>query len=644
MKRRIAWLLLLVLALGCLMPGAQAEEKRVNLLFTHDMHSHLSEQRTEGGLTGGFARLETLIAEQRAQQEATFLLDGGDFSMGTLYQTLYMTDAAELTEMGRLGYDATTFGNHEFDYRAAGLTAMLRAALQNAKDDPTLKLPLLLPSNIDWDKSTDVDAQSLKVAMDEYGASATAVIERGGVRVGLFGLMGSDSIGCAPLAGVTFSDQIAAAKSCVQALKAQQADLIVCLSHSGTWEKLKESEDEQLALAVPEIDVIVSGHTHTALDKPIQHGDTFIVSSGSYTACLGQLALRQKLNGRWRLEDYQLHPTDTDVLQDAQTLEEITKYQGLVDEAYLSRYGLTYAQVLCRNPYSFGTDEEVQSAKPNHALGDLMTDAYIAAVQRAEGESYEPVALAIVPTGVVRGTLPTGQITVADAFNLLSLGIGADQVPGYPLVSMYLTGEELYSLAEVDATVSSLMGGVKLFASGGGWKYSKDRLILSRVMQVWTYGADGKKVTVEDGKLYRVVADLYSAQMLGAVKSQSFGMLSLEPKTADGTPVTDYEAHILHDQNGGELKAWVALAQALQTFGGDSGAGAVPKQYATASKRIVSASVTSLGELLSHPGKVFWVLLSAVAALALIVVIVTLLVRRAAKRRRARNGTRKTSV
>ena len=106
-------------------------------------------------------------------------------------------------------------------------------------------------------------------------------------------------------------------------------------------------------------------------------------------------------------------------------------------------------------------------------------------------------------------------------------------MPGYPLVSVYLTGRELYDLAEVDASVSSLMDGTHLYPSGGGWEYKTNRLLLSRVYDAWLYDENGDKKAIEEDRLYRVVADLYSGQMLGAVKRKSFGLLSLEPKDSN---------------------------------------------------------------------------------------------------------------
>lgn len=109
---------------------AAADTKQIDVLFTHDTHSHLDSFSTivngEQKEVGGFAKIKTLINEKKKEDPDTLILDGGDFSMGTLIQTVYDTEAAELRMLGYLGYDVTTFGNHEFDYRPRGLPTCLR--------------------------------------------------------------------------------------------------------------------------------------------------------------------------------------------------------------------------------------------------------------------------------------------------------------------------------------------------------------------------------------------------------------------------------------------------------------------------------------------------------------------------------------
>ena len=118
-RRISAWLLALVLAALCAVPAgaASAPDRETTILFTHDLHSHFLPQPTgDGGESGGYARLKTAIDQEKAAHPDALLVDGGDFSIGSLIQTLYTTQAAELRTMGALGYDAATIGNHEFDH------------------------------------------------------------------------------------------------------------------------------------------------------------------------------------------------------------------------------------------------------------------------------------------------------------------------------------------------------------------------------------------------------------------------------------------------------------------------------------------------------------------------------------------------
>ena len=608
MKRIVSVFCALIMLFALVLPAFASDAQSVTILFTHDMHSHLSPQPEGDGTRGGFARLKTLIDRETAEAGDALVLDAGDFSMGTLYQAVYETDAAELTMMAHLGFDATTIGNHEFDYRGQGMAGMLRTALKNAEAEQ-VALPAMLIANIDWASVGNEDGELFEAAMAAYGAKDNMLFECNGVKVGVFGVMGKDSLACAPLSPVQFTDIIECAKAQVKALKEQGAEMIVCLSHSGLWDDPEKSEDELLAKAVPEIDLIISGHTHTTLEKPIIHGTTAIASCGEYTMNLGRIVL-EKNGERWAVKAYELIPTTDDVAEDPALSEQLAAYRERVNQNYLSQFGYDFDQVLCRNPGNLQSER------------DLLSDAVMAAVKAAEGEAYEPVSMAVVPDGVIRGELPVGDVTTSDAFNILSLGIGPDRVPGYPLVSVYLTGRELYDLAEVDASVSSIMGGTDLYPSGGGWQYGTNRLILSRVTDVWLYDENGQKVQPEKDRLYRVVADLYSGQMLGAVKSSSFGLLSLEPKDRNGNIITDFEQHIIRKQDGSELKAWAALADYLHSFGGE-----IDAKYQQPTQRIVKGEST-LAERFSHIGRIWYVIGAVLAALLLVLAVIVIVVRR----------------
>lgn len=637
-----------LLATSLVPPGevsAASEEKEVQILFTHDMHSHLDPYKVnkDGAIemVGGFAKLKTMVDEKREEHEATFLVDGGDFSMGTLYQTIYETESPELTLMGRIGYDATTFGNHEFDYRSQGISNMLLAAKANADADPTLQLPALVSANIDWEKNTSDDNLLVKSAMETYGSTPYTIVERGGIRAGIFGVIGEDADACAPESGLEFEDIIETSQNVIHDLEKEDVDLIICLSHSGTFDDADQSEDELLAQAVPEIDMIVSGHTHTRLDEPLQYGDTYIVSAGCYCENLGEIELTQKEDGRWELKNYELTPLAAHVKEDSQIQTQLAKYKEKINNDYLSHFGYTFDQVIAENPVVFTQMDTFATEHKEDPLGSIIADSYVYAVQQAEGKNYEKVYVALSPSGAIRDTFQTGKVTVSDAFNVSSLGIGADRIPGYPLVSVYLTGKELKTTAEIDVSISKIMTTAQLYPSGLRWTYNPNRMFLNRVTDVEfmtnvPYSNGTKFEEIEDDKLYRVVAGLYSAQMLGTVQEMSMGLLKIQPKDKEGNPITDFEKVIIHDQNGTEVKEWYALASYIDSMEeNEQGISEIPAYYGTPENRKEEIDSKNPIELLKSPNKFAWMLYGA---LALLILLIVLIVRWIVKKRKAKKN------
>ena len=612
----------------------------VDIVFTHDTHSHLNTFTTvvDGLETelGGFARMNTLIEAQRAQNPDTLVIDGGDFSMGTLIQTVFETQAAELRMLGYLGCDVTTLGNHEFDYRSKGLANMLTSA--QASGDA---VPAMVVCNVDWDtmeaEGLTEGQQRLKDAFTAYGVSDYTVLEKGDVDIAVVGVFGKDALACAPTCELKFEDPIEAVKQTVADIKANEdVDMIVCVSHSGTWEDESKSEDELLAKAVPDLDLILSGHTHTEIEEPIQHGSTYVVSCGEYGKNLGELTLTQQADGRWAMSAYELIPITSDIAVHAATQQAIDSFMDAVDTDYLARFGYTKDQVLAENDIVFSTQKDLENIHEEHNLGDIIADAYVYAVENAADYDGVPVDLAVVPSGTVRDTYARGDITVEQVFNSFSLGIGADGVPGYPLISVYLTGREIRTAAEIDASVSDFMTTARLYCSGLNFTYNPHRLLLNKVTDVCLED-DGQRVALEDDKLYRVVADLYSGQMLSAVTGMSYGILSIVPKYADGTPITDFEDVII-TENGRELKAWDSIARYMTSFADTDGDGIanVPAYYSTThGRKLVDTSRSPLA-LLKNPNKFTAVYAGLLAAAVLLIVLVVLLIRKLVKKARRR--------
>ena len=667
-RRFSAFFLALLLAALCALPvgavaeGCTQETNVTTILFTHDLHSHFLPQPTaEGGESGGYARLKTVIDGERAMNPDALLVDGGDFSIGSLIQTLYTTQAAELRTMGAMGYDAVTIGNHEFDHKGVGFAEMLNSAkaaqqaavglllvdarpLENMDayrerfGPVTPVLPTLLEANY-APADDNPDRAFIRSAMEDYGVTDCMTLERGGVTYGLFGLMGVDSDECAPTSGFTRTDAAEAAKRCVETLKGEGAEIIVCLSHSGTGDSLASSEDEELAKAVDGIDVIVSGHTHSTLAEPLVVNDTYIVSSGPYCQNLGSLTFSWDDGGEKRLLDYRLIPIDETVAEDPEIAGLVEQWKDMVGETYLARYGLTYDEVLTHSDYDLNTP--ASAVQENNGLGTLVSDAFLWA-DRTLNAAYadSPHTVSVTADGVLRANLPAGDLTVAMAFDVLSMGVGEDGTSGFPLVAVYLTGKELKAAMEVDASVTPIMPAAQLYMSGAKYAFNTKRMFFNRVYDAaltdvtFDESGTGNAYEIDDNALYRVVTGMYSAQMLGTVKSKSMGLLSLEPKQADGAPVTDFADCILYDENGNELKEWYALAAYLEQFGEDG----LPDRYADPANGCKQVSDSfAPGQLLAGWNGITWVVLGIVLLiLALILLLIRSLRRRSGGKSRPR--------
>ena len=618
--------------------------KQIDVLFTHDTHSHLDSFSTivngKQEKVGGFAKIKTLINEKKKEDPDTLILDGGDFSMGTLVQTVYDTEAAELRMLGSLGYDVTTFGNHEFDYRSKGLANMLKAAKSSGET-----LPEIVVCNVDWEsmeKAGLSDGQKqIQSAFETYGVKDYVMVQKGDVKIAVVGVFGKDALECAPTCELSFKDPVEAVKQTVEEIrKNEEADMIACVSHSGTWDDENKSEDELLAKAVPDIDLIISGHTHSELPEAIQHGNTYIVSCGEYGRNLGSLSMTQNSDGRWDLSSYELIPVSEDVEADQETQKQIDALMDKVDTNYLADFGYTRKEVLAQNDIEFNSLEEMETKHEELNLGDIMSDAYVYAVENSEYYDGDPVDVAVVPSGTVRDTYTKGDITVEDVYNSFSLGIGRDGVAGYPLINAYLTGKELKLVAEVDASVSDFMTTARLYCSGLNFTYIPHRMILNKVMDCYLTRTDGERIEIQDDKLYHVVTDLYTGQMLGSVMKMSYGLLSLEPKDKDGKPIENLEDQAIMEGDR-ELKAWDAIARYMQSFDDTDGDGIanVPEYYASLHDRKVVDNSKNIIDLVKNPNKFAVMIVLICLVILVIFVLVTVLIRKVVRKiRKKKNG------
>ena len=631
-KRVLALLFALVICLGlCVgsMAETHPEPEEITILFTHDLHSHLLPSANEKGEGeyGGYARLMTAIKAQKAIDPDAILVDGGDFSMGSLFQTAYPTSAIELRMMGAMGYDATTFGNHEYDYLQSGLKSMLNAAVASGDALPALVCSNYLPPA---EGQNGYDAEIL-AAYNAYGVKDYVILERGGTYYAIFGIFGVDADDCAPNSGMVFEDPATVAQQTVNAAvgecesKYGAHPVVVCLSHSGTEDG--KGEDYELAKQVDGIDVIVSGHTHTLLKDPISVNGTLIVSADEYGRNLGVLKLRFDGKGV-SLASYELVAIDERVEHDAEIAALVESYKSAVESDYLSKYGFSFDEVLVNNPYVFDTASEVSASQHESVLCNIFADAYKWEVERVTGKKVD---VAITAAGVIRGSLPVGKVTVSDVFCAASLGVGTEG----ELIGIYLTGKDLKNAIELDASVQPIMSTAQLFMSGVEYSFNKNRMIFNKVDYAAFRNDDGTTSPIEDDKLYFVVAGMYMGQMLGSAEESSMGILTITPRDEAGNPISSDNLvnYVVKDANGNPLKEWYAIADYLSNMGGEMDS----RYAATDGRKVVYSSLNPI-KLVRNANIFTYIVIALIVIVVTVAVLVVRLIVVRRRKKRAAQG------
>ena len=256
-----------------------SSHKNITILHTNDVHSHIepfSKDHSEFPNKGGFERRATLISEIRRQNPNTLLFDAGDIFQGTPYFNFYGGEI-EFKLMSMLGYDAVTIGNHDFDNGIDGLDKQL----PNAKFD-------IISSNYDF-KNTILESK-----IGNY-----KIYNKSGVKIGVFGLgIELEGLVSKDLYKETkYLDPIDIANDTAKKLKeTENCDLVICLSHLGyKYEKFPNKvSDLNLAKSTKNIDLIIGGHTHTFMNKPVVvknnvENDVLINQVGCFGLYLGRI-------------------------------------------------------------------------------------------------------------------------------------------------------------------------------------------------------------------------------------------------------------------------------------------------------------------------------------------------------------------
>jgi 5'-nucleotidase / UDP-sugar diphosphatase len=523
-----------------------AGKKTFTILHTNDMHSSFIGMGPAADYTpftlnddatrGGYARLAALIAkrkEARTDQGPVLVLDAGDYSMGTAFAAATREIGGELKLMGMMGYDATTFGNHEFDLGPDGLGKSIAIAAKAGR------VPAVLPSNTDFIKKDTTLADLQRLANDGV-VRRYVVIERGGIRFGIFGLLGKEAMHYTSGGAATFSDPIETAKEIVGLLhETEKVDLVIALSHGGVQKgkdgRFTEGEDVSLAKAVPGIDVVIGGHSHTELQEAIIVNDrTPVVQTGKESRNLGELVITLD-GGKLAVESYRLYQIDDSIAGDRAIAAEIDKLKKGVTAAVFASRGYSIDQPLAVASQDLpNTYSDIAASTP---LANLCTDAFKKATKANIGFTVNGAMRASLQRG------KTGVQTVYDVFAVAPLGAGVvDRTAGSALVTGYLTGLDLKNLLEFLLVDNPTHPG-EFFprASGMRFRYDPSRPKFDAVTAIELGDIDrGYKpidISGKDGRLYSLTCPLMVGQFIVAIPKFTKGKLQLVAKNKKGQPL-----------------------------------------------------------------------------------------------------------
>ena len=529
-------------------PAAAADRtKTFTILHTNDLHSNFigmapaldytPSALNDDATRGGFERLATLIAQRksaRQDQGPVLVLDAGDYSMGTAFAAATRETGGELQLLSRMGCDVTTFGNHDFDLGPDGTAQSIAVAAKAGR------VPAVVASNTDVTGNDATLAGLQRLAKDGV-LRRHIIIERGGIRFGIFGVLGKEAQFYTGGAGaVKFSDPIAAAQEMVKLLhETEKADVIIALSHGGVEKgkdgRFTDGEDVRLPKAVPGIDVVIGAHSHTELREAIiVNGRTPVVQTGKYGENLGELVIT--LDGdKLTVDSYRLYPIDDTIAGDPAIGDEIANLKKAVTEVVFASRGYSIDQPLAVVP------RDIPNTFTDIAAGTILANLCTDAFRNATKADIGFTANGMMRAGFIRGKL--GVQTAYDVFAVAPLGAGVvDTTAGSTLVTGYFTGLELKHLLEfllVDNTAHP--GEYFPRASGMRFRYDPSRPQFDVVTAIELGDLDRGYSEIDivgrDARLYSLTCPLMLGLIVMAIPKYTKGKLALVPKNKVGQPL-----------------------------------------------------------------------------------------------------------
>jgi len=441
----------------------------------------------------------------------------------------------ELQLISMMGYDATTFGNHEFDLGPAGLGQSISTAAKAGH------VPAIVAANAKFEGNDASLSDLQRLAKDGVVRRYVVIeIERGGIRFGIFGLLGKEAMFYTSGGAATFADPFETAKEMVKILREKEkVDVVIALSHSGLTKgadgRFVDGEDVELPKAVPGIDVVIGGHSHTFLSGAIiVNGRTPVVQAGVNGRSLGELVVT--LDGdKLTVDSHKLFPVDDTIMGDKAIANKIEKLKKNVTNIVFASRGYSIDQPLAIAPRDIpNTFTDIPAST---ILANLITDAFREATKADIGFSAN---------GLMRAPLTRGKSgvqTVYDVFAVAPLGAGVvDSTAGSALVTGYFNGRELKNMLEFLLIDNPAHPG-EYFprTSGMRFRYDQSRPKFDVVTAIelgnLDHGYRAIDITGKDERLYSLTCPLYLGQILVAIPKYTKGKLPLVAKNKDGQPL-----------------------------------------------------------------------------------------------------------
>ncbi len=477
--------------------GLTAKTHQLTILHSNDHHGHFMKfdpypVKDVGGLAAQSTLVNIVRAEAKKGGGSVLVLSGGDINTG-IPESDMQDCQPDIVAMNMIGYDAMALGNHEFD---------------NSRE--------VLEKQMSWAKFPFISANIYLKGTDKTLVEPYVIKEFNGLKVAILGLTTSSTpILTLPenTKDLEFKDPIAVARKLVPMLK-KKADLVVALTHLGYYKDNDKKGDIALAKAVPALDVIVGGHTHTELDDAVVVGKTVIVQAGGYSEHMGRLDLtidtasgsidhkfallpvnmkkRVKFNGK-KYYKY----VGVGYVEDKDILKAMDPFMSKADELLSKPVGKTTVALA-------GAKSESRGQETN--LGNLITDAM---------KAKTGAEIAFQNGGGIRAGIAPGNITYRDILSV--------QPFGNTLVLIDMTGAQIQEVLDFSAT--KVGSGAFMQVSGLSFTIKNSKAVNVKI----------GNAPISKGKTYKVVTNNF-------VAAGGDGYKMLKPLSKEDTGFVDADA------------------------------------------------------------------------------------------------------